>query len=315
MNADVRDLYLAYLVAYYTLARSADYFVERYADDDEGRWITIGGRPEGDKKHVGGTHVKIDNEGRIIDGPEEFKGKRLSELSEKTELDEESELREEPEFSEESELAEEPELSEESEGDEEETLKDGQPGVFGPLAQEKIYKLGYYHTIYRGLRRRAIPVKNIFGEYVKQPTLDMQEAGYAFFTDDIAYAERFADPEEPRYIEATLEPHAVVLDLANVPDYVDGEYLDSIIPGLAKAMGYSRPDEWIEADALWAKPDVNVKPLADFVRQYGIDVIMWQERESWTFIVVNPEAIDIQGIKRFDRDEDDEEEEDEEEEQ
>jgi len=306
MNADVRDLYVAYLVAYYTLARSADYSVERYADDDEGRWITIGGRPEGGKKHVGGTHVRIDNEGRIIDGPEELTGKRVSELSE------ESQRSEEPDLSEESELPEEPELSEESEGDEDEKLKDGQPGVFGPLAEEKIYKLGYYHTIYRGLRRRAIPVKNIFGEYVKQPTLDMQEAGYAFFTDDIAYAERFADPEEPRYIHAMLEPHAVVLDLANVPDYVDGEYLDSIIPGLAKAMGYSRPNEFIEADALWAKPDVNVKPLADFVRQYGIDVIMWRERESWTFIVVNPEAIDIEGIKRFDRDEDDEDEEEEE---
>jgi hypothetical protein len=303
MNADVRDLYVAYLVARYTLTRSVDYSIERYADDDEGRWITIGGRPEGDKKHVGGTHVKVDDEGRIIDGPEELTGKRVSELSE------ESKRSEEPERSEESELAEDPELTEESEGDEEEKLKDGQPGVFGPLAKEKIFKLGYYHTIYRGIRRRPILVKNFFGEYVKKPTLDMEEAGYAFFTDDIAYAERFADPEDPRYIQAVIHPHAVILDLANVPDLIDGEYLDNIIPGLAKAMGYSYPDEFIESVALWAKPDENVKPLADFVRQYGIDVIMWREQESWTFIVVNPEAIEIEGIKRFDGEEEEEEEE------
>ena len=33
------------------------------------RWITIGGHPEGDKKHVGGVHVQIDDDGRIIEGP------------------------------------------------------------------------------------------------------------------------------------------------------------------------------------------------------------------------------------------------------
>ena len=294
MNADVRDLYLAYLVACYTLARSADYGIERYADDDEGRWITIGGRPEGDKKHVGGTHVKVDSQGRIIDGPEELEGQRVSDLS-----------KDEPGK---------PGSLDDPFADERVAhVTEDSPRKLGPLAQEKIYELGYSHTIYRGLRRRPIHVKNIFGEYEKKPTLDMKEVGYAFFTDDIAYAERFADPQDPEYIQATIEPRATILDLANGPDFISGEYLDSIIPGLAEAMGYSYLDEEIEAEAIWSKPDENIKPLADFVRRYGIDVIMWREQNSWTFIVVNPDMIDIEGVKKFYPDEDEEEDDDEDE--
>lgn len=32
-------------------------------------WVTIGGEPEGDKKHVGGTPVKIDGAGNVVAGP------------------------------------------------------------------------------------------------------------------------------------------------------------------------------------------------------------------------------------------------------
>lgn len=77
MIAHVRDVYLAYLVARYTLGRADDYRMERYA---EGHWITIGGRPEGDKQHAGGTPVKVDAQGNITAGPATLRGKKVSEL-------------------------------------------------------------------------------------------------------------------------------------------------------------------------------------------------------------------------------------------
>lgn len=45
------------------------------------RWITIGGHEEGDRKHVGGTAVKIDDEGTIVGGgPKHMRGKKVSDI-------------------------------------------------------------------------------------------------------------------------------------------------------------------------------------------------------------------------------------------
>ncbi len=47
-----------------------------------GKWITIGGRPVGGKKHKGGFPVKIDGNGRIVmGGPRSLHGKHISETS------------------------------------------------------------------------------------------------------------------------------------------------------------------------------------------------------------------------------------------
>lgn len=54
---------------------------ERY---EKGQWITIGGRQEGDKKHVGGTPVYVEN-GRITKGHPSLTGKRINALSEPAE--------------------------------------------------------------------------------------------------------------------------------------------------------------------------------------------------------------------------------------
>ena len=52
---------------------------EMYAE--EGEWLTIGGKAEGDEKHVGGFRVQIDAEGRILKGgPAGLKGKKVSEV-------------------------------------------------------------------------------------------------------------------------------------------------------------------------------------------------------------------------------------------
>lgn len=40
-------------------------------------WITIGGADEGDQKHVGGSHVLVDGQGRIQAGPQSLQGKQL----------------------------------------------------------------------------------------------------------------------------------------------------------------------------------------------------------------------------------------------
>lgn len=54
---------------------------QRYAKNDgDTRWITIGGSPEDDKKHVGGTPVRVDGQGRIHGGPDALVGKKLGEL-------------------------------------------------------------------------------------------------------------------------------------------------------------------------------------------------------------------------------------------
>lgn len=46
-----------------------DRFVNACLSDESGKWITIGGKPEGDKgKHVGGFRVQIDGDGKIIKG-------------------------------------------------------------------------------------------------------------------------------------------------------------------------------------------------------------------------------------------------------
>lgn len=49
--------------------------------NSEERWITIGGHPEGDKKHAGGTPVKIDGEGNIKAGPEALAKQGIKKLS------------------------------------------------------------------------------------------------------------------------------------------------------------------------------------------------------------------------------------------
>jgi hypothetical protein len=51
------------------------------AANDGGQWITIGGREEGDKKHVGGTPVYVVG-GRIIKGHASLQGKRIDALRE-----------------------------------------------------------------------------------------------------------------------------------------------------------------------------------------------------------------------------------------
>lgn len=71
----VYGLYVAYWLIRYSLADHADLRRETYA-----QWVTIGGRPEGDKKHAGGTPVKIDEQGRIQAGPAALRGKRIDEL-------------------------------------------------------------------------------------------------------------------------------------------------------------------------------------------------------------------------------------------
>lgn len=73
----VRDVYLAYLVARYDRSRHSDWQREYYAEE---KWITIGGRPEGDKQHAHGTPVKVDREGQIVAGPATLRGKKVSEL-------------------------------------------------------------------------------------------------------------------------------------------------------------------------------------------------------------------------------------------
>lgn len=70
-----KEVFLAYLVARYCLDRGRDYRRENYS-----QWITIGGTPEGDKKHARGTPVKIDDEGRIEAGPPTLQGKKIAEL-------------------------------------------------------------------------------------------------------------------------------------------------------------------------------------------------------------------------------------------
>lgn len=49
------------------------------------RWVTIGGREEGGKKHVGGTPVCIGRDGRIVKGHPSLTGKRVDALSEPAE--------------------------------------------------------------------------------------------------------------------------------------------------------------------------------------------------------------------------------------
>jgi len=46
-----------------------DRFVNACLSDEDGKWITIGGKSEGDKgKHVGGFRVQINGDGKIIKG-------------------------------------------------------------------------------------------------------------------------------------------------------------------------------------------------------------------------------------------------------
>ena len=56
--------------------------LERFEDDPRGEhWVTIGGHPEGKKKHVGGFPVQLDGAGTIIKGgPAGLKGKNISEV-------------------------------------------------------------------------------------------------------------------------------------------------------------------------------------------------------------------------------------------
>ena len=53
---------------------TVDVFAERSKYDE---WITIGGREKDDKKHVGGSHVLVDDQGQIKGGPRALVGKKL----------------------------------------------------------------------------------------------------------------------------------------------------------------------------------------------------------------------------------------------
>jgi len=48
------------------------------------QWITIGGTPDGDKKHAGGTPVQITKTGQITKGPKDLTGHKVGELGAKT---------------------------------------------------------------------------------------------------------------------------------------------------------------------------------------------------------------------------------------
>lgn len=58
----------------------------RMAEDDDGRWITIGSKATG-----GGTHVKIDDDGTIMAGPSDLEGKSLDDLGESASKSKETE--------------------------------------------------------------------------------------------------------------------------------------------------------------------------------------------------------------------------------
>lgn len=48
--------------------------------ENAGKWITIGGTADGEKKHVGGTHVELDDSGQIKTGPESLVGKHIGQV-------------------------------------------------------------------------------------------------------------------------------------------------------------------------------------------------------------------------------------------
>lgn len=52
----------------------------RYSKDGGAQWVTIGGRAEGDKKHAGGTPVKLTPSGHVVAGPAGLKGKHVEDL-------------------------------------------------------------------------------------------------------------------------------------------------------------------------------------------------------------------------------------------
>ena len=53
---------------------------ELYRKDGEKKWVTIGGTPDGDKKHAGGTPVQLDGKGEITKGPDSIEGKDIDDL-------------------------------------------------------------------------------------------------------------------------------------------------------------------------------------------------------------------------------------------
>ena len=53
--------------------------VKKYQNNNS-RWITIGGTPGKDGNHEGGTHVKVSGDGSIQIGPPAIEGKKISEL-------------------------------------------------------------------------------------------------------------------------------------------------------------------------------------------------------------------------------------------
>ena len=166
-------------------------------------------------------------------------------------------------------------------------------------ATQQIYELGYSHQIYRGVRPQPVAVKYRSLEIESSVSLDLS-AGWAFFSDSLEYAQGYA--LGGYILTATIPPHAVILDLANVPEVIDGEFLDSILPGLADAMGFDGPEDSVRADELWERPDYNMKPLAKFARQHGIDIVMWIEGNAFTFVVVNPDV--LEDVRRIEEDED-----------
>ena len=156
-----------------------------------------------------------------------------------------------------------------------------------------IYQLGRRETVYRGVRPDALVVIANDEMEIGSPSLYLCPGNWGFFTDSLRRAEKYS--VFGRVIAATIPACAVILDLMNVPEEVYGRNLDAILPGLADALGFKGPHDGCYHDELWRVPDDNMAPLVDFVRQHGIDVILWSEAEVVTYVVVNPAILeDIQ---------------------
>lgn len=74
-NADA--VFYAYHIIRYSAP--AGWHVDQYRN--EGKWITVGGRAEGGKRHAGGTRIRLDQQGRITAGPSALKGRRIADIA------------------------------------------------------------------------------------------------------------------------------------------------------------------------------------------------------------------------------------------
>src|SRR5690606_38718437 len=52
----------------------------KYAQDGEGRWVTIGGSPGEKGQHEGGSPVKIDGSGKVLAGPKWLADKGITDF-------------------------------------------------------------------------------------------------------------------------------------------------------------------------------------------------------------------------------------------